>query len=660
MASIGNTQSMEIRGPASMLPPHVQAFYKKAEDNLEEFWEEAALSARHDIHWFKKWDKVLEQNYPTFKWYVGGKTNICYNALDFKVKMGKGSKAAFIFEAGDTGEIRTVTYIQLLNIVKGYAAALRGIGVQKGGRVAIYMPMSIEAAAMMLACARIGAVHVVIFAGFSPRAIADRVELSGAEFVVCKARSYRRGKPVLLKEMVDDAIDRLPAGHKFNHAVVLDMPEDKDIPMKAGRDIFWKDFLSKGAGQSGDYVEMESNEPLFLLPTSGTTARPKVTVQNHGGYQIYVYSMGKWIYNLSGDDIWLSTSDIGWIVGHSYNIYGPLLHGATSILYEGTPDYPRDDMWFDMIERNRVTGIFTSPTGIRGLARSGTGPSRKHDLSSVKRVVCAGETLNPAAWKWFQEDVFENRIPVIDHMWQTETSGAIIGNPYGLGMAPIKPGSAAFPTPGVIADVVDEKDGRSLGVGEKGVLVIKKPFPGLTPMLWGDPERYKTDYWEATVGTKGMYYAGDAAERDADGYIWFAGRADEVMKIAAHRIGTIEVENALVSHPAVVEAAVTGVPDELRGEVASAFVVLRYGFQASDELKKELINHNRKEMGPIVVMKDIVFIHMLPKTRSGKIMRRVIKALLMNKDLGDISTIEEEASVDEIKEAISKFKVQQQ
>ena len=655
MAEKQSDQVSEMHATAGMLPAHVMAFYKKAEENLEGFWEEAALSAKHDLHWFRKWDKVLEQNYPTFKWYAGGKTNICYSALDFKVKMGKGAKAAFIFEAGDTGEIRTVTYIQLLNIVKGYAAALRGIGVKKGDRVAVYMPMSIEATAMMLACARIGAVHVVIFAGFSPRAIADRVELSGAGYVICKARSYRRGKPVLLKEMVDESIERLPAGHKYNHTVVLDGPEDKDFPMKSGRDILWKDFLAKGAGQSGDYEEMESNEPLFLLPTSGTTARPKVTVQNHGGYQVYVYSMGKWIYNLNADDIWLSTSDIGWIVGHSYNVYGPLLHGATSILYEGTPDYPRDDMWFDLIERNHVTGIFTSPTGIRGLARHGVEPSRKHDLSTVKRVVCAGEVLNPAAWKWFQQEVFQGKIPVIDHMWQTETSGAIIGNPYGLGMAPIKPGSSGFPTPGVIADIVDEKDGRSLGVGEKGILVIKKPFPGLTPTLWGDPERYKTDYWEAKPGTSGMYYAGDAASRDEDGYIWFAGRADEVIKIAAHRIGTIEVENALVSHPAVVEAAVTGVPDELRGEVASAFVVLRAGNQPSEELKKELINHIRKEMGPIVVMKDINFIHMLPKTRSGKIMRRVIKALLMGKELGDISTIEEEASVEEIKEAIGKL-----
>lgn len=643
------------RKPAGLLPPHVKAFYMKAQEDYEGFWEQAALDSMHDIYWFQKWDKVFEHNYPTFKWYLGGRTNICYSALDYKVKSGKGAKAAYIGEYGDTGEIKTVTYIQLLNLVKKYAAALRGIGVQKGDRVAIYMPMSIEAAGMMLACARIGAIHVVIFAGFSPRAIADRVELTGAKYIVCRARGSRRGKPTQLKEMVDDALNRLPPGHGFKHTVVLDAPEDKNIPLKAGTDILWKDFLAKAEGQSDDYVEMESNETLFLLPTSGTTAKPKVTLQCHAGYQVYVYSMGKWIYNLNANDIWFATSDIGWIVGHSYNIYAPLLHGCTSILYEGTPDYPNNDMWYDIIERNRVTGMFTSPTGIRALVRFGVEPARKHDLSTVQRVVSAGEVLNPAAWKWFQEEVFENKIPVIDHMWQTETSGAIIGNPYGLGMAPIKPGSAAFPTPGVIADVVDEKDGRSLGVGEKGILVIKKPFPGMTPMLWGDPERYKNDYWEARPGTKGMFYAGDAAEKDSDGYIWFAGRADEVIKIAAHRIGTIEIENALVSHPAVVEAAVTGVPDELRGEVASAFVVLNKNYQPSDALKQELINHIRKEMGPIVVMKDISFIQMLPKTRSGKIMRRVIKSLLTNKELGDISTIEEEASVDEIREAIGKI-----
>jgi len=456
--------------------------------------------------------------------------------------------------------------------------------------------------------------------------------------------------------MVDDALTRLPTPGQIRTVVVLADKGDKDVPMKSGRDIRWTEFLAKGKGFSGECVQMESNEPLFILPTSGTTAKPKLTVQNHGGYQVYVYSMGKWIYGLSADDMWFCTSDIGWIVGHSYNVYAPLLTGCTSILFEGTPDFPRNDMWWDIIERNKVTGIFTSPTGVRAQMRYGLEPSKNHDWSTVKRVVCAGEVLNPAAWDWLQNQVFGGKIPVIDHMWQTETAAAIVGNPYGLGMAPIKPGSATYPTPGIIADIVSDKDGHSLLPNEKGVFVIKKPFPGLTPTLWGDAERYTKDYWAHTPATQGLYYAGDAAFRDEDGYIWFLGRADEVIKIAAHRIGTIEVENALISHPAVAEAAVTGVPDELRGEVASAFVVLSKKYSPSPELKQELIQHVRKTIGSIIVMKDIEFVNMLPKTRSGKLMRRVLKALLTDKDLGDLSTVEEEASIDEIKEAVARLK----
>ena len=638
-----------------MLPPLVQAFYRKAEENYESFWEDAAIEASDDIFWFKKWDKVFESDFPSFKWYVGGKTNICYSCLDYKIQKGKGAKAAYIYENGDTGEIRTATYSQVLNLVKKYAASLRGIGVRKGDRVAVYMPICIEAVCVMLACSRIGAIHVAIFAGFSPRAITDRIELSDAKVMVCKARGSRRGKPILLKEMVDKAIDKLPEGFNFKNVVVMDTPEDKDVPITSGRDILWADFLAKGQGQSSQCEEMEANEPLFVLPTSGTTSKPKICMHTHGGYQICVYSMGKWIYGVDENEVWFSTSDIGWMMGHSYNVYGPLLAGCTSILFEGTPDFPNNEVWYDLIERNRVTALLTSPTGIRSLARAGTKPAHKHDLSSVRRVFSAGEVLNPAAWNWMQNEVFQGRVPVIDHMWQTETSGPIIGNPYGLGMAPIKPGSSAFTSPGIISDIVDEKDGHSCKVGEKGILVIKKPFPGLTPALWGDPERYRKDYWEARPGTKGLYYAGDAAEKDADDYIWFSGRADEIIKIAAHRIGTIEVENALVSHPAVLEAAVTGVPDDLRGEVASAFVVLKKGFEPGEALKKELISHIRTEMGPIIVMKDIGFTSVVPKTRSGKIMRRVIKALLTHQDLGDLSTIEEEASIEEIRDAVQKI-----
>jgi len=627
-----------------LFPPQVMGFVKEAEEDYEGFWEDAAI-----------WDNVLEWEYPTFRWFGGGMTNICYSCVDYKVQKGYGTKAAFIAEDGDSGVSRTVTYSQLLDMVKKHAAALRGLGVQKGDRVAIYMPMGIEAAVIMLACARIGAIHMAIFAGFSPGAVADRLALTEAKYIFAQDAGTRRGKPVPLKVMVDDAIGLLENPSQIKTMVVLKTGA-AEVKMEPGRDITWEEFLAKGEGQSGDVTPMEANEVLFVMPTSGTTAKPKVTVQRHGGYQVYIYSMGKWIYGLKPEDVWFCTSDIGWIVGHSYNVYGPLLVGCTSILYSGTPDYPRPDMWWDLVERHQVTGCWFSPTGIRGLRRLGIEHAQKHDLSSVERVLCAGEVLNPAAWEWMQNEVFDGAVPVIDHMWQTETGGPIIGNPYGIAIAPIKPGSASRPVPGIIAEVVDEKDGHVCEPGEKGVLVIRKPFPGLTATLWGDPERYKQDYWETKEGTKGSYYAGDSASVDEDGYIWFAGRADEVIKIAAHRIGTIEVESALVSHPAVVEAGVSGVPDELRGEVASAFVVLSKDYEPSEELKKELINHVRQTMGPIVVIGDIQFVNMLPKTKSGKIMRRVMKALLTGKDIGDLSTVEEEASIEEIREATAKMK----
>jgi len=352
------------------LPPKVKALYQQAEENYEGFWEEAALKAT-GIHWFKKWDKVFEWEYPSFRWYLGGLTNTCYGCLDDKVAKGLGSKAAFIAESGETGEIRVVTYAQLLEQVKQCAAALRAIGVEKGDRVAIYMPMSIEAAVSMLACARIGAIHMVIFAGFSPGAIADRIELSNARYVITQAKDVRRNKPILLKEMVDKALTRLSSAEQVKKVVVFPYGEDENIPMQPGRDIFWSAFLARSEEASSDYVPLESNEPLFVLPTSGTTAKPKVVVHCHGGYQVHIYSMAKWIYDLDADDMWYCTSDVGWIVGHSYNIYAPLLIGCTSILYQGTPDQPRQDMWWDIIERNRVTGVFTSPTGIRALMRLG-------------------------------------------------------------------------------------------------------------------------------------------------------------------------------------------------------------------------------------------------------------------------------------------------
>lgn len=643
---------MEETVRVQLVPPHVKGFLKWAEEDMEGFWEDAALKSMDEIYWKRKWDKVFDWDGSTFKWYIGGITNVAYSCVDYNVEKGRAGRAALIYESGEKDEIQVVTYGHLLDLVKKYAAALRGIGVKKGEPVAIYMPMSIHSVAAMLACARIGAIHVVIFAGFSAKAVADRIKISGAKYILTQDQGSRRGRAVPLKSVIDSALEMAPG---IVEKVVVLMDSGNDVNMVSGRDITWEEFIDGGSGESKDIEWLEANEELFLLPTSGTTAMPKVTVQKVGGYQVYVHSMGNWIYKLRPDDVWFCTSDIGWIVGHSYNVYGPLLRGCTTILYEGTPDYPRKDMWWDILDRNRVTGWWVSPTGVRGLMKLGIEEAKKHDLSTVERVFCAGEVLNPAAWKWLQIDVFEDRIPVIDHMWQTETSGPIIANPYGINMIPVKPGSASIPAPGVVAAVVDPKTGQELPPGEKGVMVIKQPFPGLTPTLWKNEERYFKEYWDQIPGAK-LYYSGDAAYTDNDGYIWFVGRSDEVIKIAAHRIGTIEIENALISHPAVVEAGVSGVPDELRGEVACAFVVLKPGYEPSDELKKELKNHVRNTMGPIVVIRDIEFVNMLPKTRSGKIMRRVMKSLWTGKDLGDLSTIEEEASVDEIKEAIKKMK----
>lgn len=642
------------RAGTGIVPPHVKNFIDWAAEDTEGFWHHAAEQAMSEIKWFRKWDQAFNWEYPTFQWFIGGKTNISYSCLDDNVAKGRGGRAALVAESGDKGETRTVTYAQLFDLVKQYTRALRGLGVNKGDRVAIYMPTSIESVAAMLACARVGAIHVVIFAGFSSTAVADRLQISGAKFVLAQDEGSRRGKVVELKPIVDEGIASCPAG-SIEKMVVLKRSTEREYSMTDGRDIYWEEFLAGGAGQSDACEIMDANDPLFLLPTSGTTAKPKVTVQKHGGYQVYIYSMSQWIYGLKETDVWFATSDIGWIVGHSFNVYAPLIVGSTSILYDGTPDYPKQDMWWNVAARNGATALWLSPTGVRGLMRLGIEQARKNDLSSVERIFCAGELLNPPAWSWLQEEVFENKIPVMDHMWQTETSAPIFANPYGLGMIPIKPGSAHIPVPGVVAEVLDEKTGEKLPAGEKGVVVITKPFPGLVSELWNDPEGYLYNYWERMPGTKGKYLCGDAAHMDEDGYIFFAGRSDEVIKIAAHRIGTVEVESALVSHPAVVEAGVAGVPDELRGEVASAFVVLKEGYQPDEKMRKELIAHVRNTMGAIVVMRGIQFVEQLPKTRSGKIMRRVMKTLLLGGDLGDLSTIEEKASVKEIKDAVARM-----
>jgi acetyl-CoA synthetase len=426
------------------------------------------------------------------------------------------------------------------------------------------------------------------------------------------------------------------------------------VVLRRGSDD-WVRFLAGGDGLDGSVEPVEANEPCWILATSGTTATPKLTVQRHGGYAVGIHAMGRWVFGMRRSDVWWSTSDIGWVVGHSYILYAPLLHGCTTIAYEGALDHPDPDVLWRTVEELGVTGVFTSPTAVRMLMRYGSGRPA-YDVSSLERVVCAGEVLNPPAWEWLQKDVLADRIPVIDHWWQTETGGPVLGNPYGIGMVPVKPGSAGLPLPGMDAAVVD-LDGRPCEPGEKGILVLRRPFPSLTATLWGEPERYAADYWERVPGEH-VYWTGDSASIDEDGYVWVAGRADEVIKIAAHRIGTIEVESAFLKHAAVAEAGVTGRPDDLRGEVIAAFVVLKQGHEESDELRGELLDTVRRELGPVAVIGDLRFVDMLPKTRSGKIMRRVLKAVTLDTDPGDIATIEDEGSVEEARQAWQELRAE--
>ena len=627
------------------LDPKVADWKRRASDDPEGFWGEAAEA----LPWFRKWERVLDWEPPTFRWYRGGRSNLAYNCVDHHVLAGRGGHVALITE-NERGETRRFTYAELLAETKRVSAALRGLGIGTGDRIAIYMPTMAEAIILMLAAIRIGAVILVVFAGFGSGALGERVRLAGAKALFAADVTYRKGKDVPLKGIVDDALANAPTVE----TVVVLRRSKAEIAMKAGRDITWTDFLAKAKGHDDAHVECEANEPAYILATSGTTAKPKLAVHTHGAYQVYVYSMAKWMFGLRPSDVWWSTSDIGWVVGHSYIVFAPLLVGCTTIAYEGALDHPNAETFYAVVERDRVTGVFTSPTAARLLMRYGSAPARAHDLSSLQRLFSAGEVLNAPAWEWLQKDALQDRVPVVDHYWQTETGGPVVGNPYGIGLLPIKPGSGGVPLAGIEAAVVDA-EGRELAPGEKGIFVIKRPFPGLTARLWAEPERYATDYWERVPG-KTVYFTGDAASIDEDGYVWFSGRADEIIKIADHRIGTIEVETAFLRHPAVAEAGVTGRPDELRGQVISAFVVLKNGNAPSEQLRGELIKTVRNELGPLAVIGDLNFVDMLPKTRSGKIMRRVLKAVILDRDPGDISTIEDEGSVDEAREAWTQMK----
>ena len=630
----------------SLVTPIVQRWIDEGRQDPDAFWARAA----REVPWFRTWDRVFEWDPPTFRWFAGAQTNLGYNAVDRHVADGHGGRAALVY-VNERGDRVVQTYALLLHAVKRVSAALRALGIRRGDRITIYMPPCPQSIALMLAAVRIGAIHSIVFAGFGAQALGDRIAAGGSRAVFAADVTYRKGKNVPLLPIVEEALRH--EGVSVERVVVL--ARDGAGAAAPPNAIAWDKFLRGGDGGDAGHAVMDANEPAFILATSGTTAKPKLAIHTHGGYQVHVVSMGRWCFGLKRDDVWWATSDIGWIVGHSYMVYAPLLVGCTTIAFEGALDHPRaDSNWRAAVEEFGVTGIFTSPTAVRSLMRYGNEPLLSIDHSRLERVVCAGEVLNAPAWDWLQNTILGGRVPVIDHMWQTETSGPVFGNPYGIGMLPIKPGSAAIPLPGIDAAVVS-LDGTPCAPGEKGIMVLKRPFPGLTAGLWGEPERYGRDYWQRIPG---VYYTGDAAHVDEDGYVWFGGRADEIIKIAGHRIGTIEVESACLKHPAVAECGVVGRPDEVRGEVISAFVLLKHGHAASPDLRKAVIETVRHELGPVAVIGELNFVGMLPKTRSGKIMRRVLKAVILDKDPGDITTIEDEGSVEEARHAWRQIKAE--
>jgi len=625
----------------------LKAEWEKSIKNPQEYWAEKAKA----IDWFKTWDKVLDDsNRPFYKWFVGGVLNISYNALDRHLNTPKKNMLAYIWE-GEDGEVRTYSYYQLYREVNKLAKVFKDLGVKKGDRVSVYLPMIPELPITLLACSRIGAVHIVVFSGFSAEALADRINDAGAKVVVTADGAYRRGKTVTLKDTADRALQITP---NVEHMIVVRRTK-QEVPMKEGRDVWYHEAMSKV--EPNAYVApepMESTDPLFILYTSGTTGKPKGIQHGTGGFLVWAYWTLKWGFNPSEEDIWWCTADIGWITGHTYNVYAPLSMGVTSLIFEGTPDYPAQDRWWEMIERHGVTILYTTPTAVRMFMKFGEQWVTKHDLSSLRLLGTVGEPINPEAWKWYYRIVGKEKLPVIDTWWQTETGGFMIAPLPGLELVPLKPGSATNPLPSVQAEVYDEK-GQQAPTGVKGFLVIRTPWPGMLETIWKDPERYKQTYFGRWPN---IYYTGDYAVRDPDGYFWLLGRADEVLKVAGHRIGTVEIESALVSHPAVSEAAVMGKEDALKGEVPVAFVTLRSGFQPSDELRAELVKHIRNTIGPIATPDAIVIVNKLPKTRSGKIMRRLLKAVLAGAALGDVSTLEDEGSVDEIKATYEELKKQ--
>lgn len=616
--------------------------YRKSLDDIEEFWEQEARK----LEWFRTWDKVLEWDPPFAKWFPGGMLNASYLCIDQHLKTWRRNKVAIYWE-GENGEERTLSYSQLYREVNRLASALQKLGVKDGDRVAIYLPMIPELPIAMLATARIGAIHTVVFSGFSSIALADRVNDTEAKVVITADGGFRRGKTIQLKEIVDEALETTPSVEK----VIIVKRTGEEVKMKEGRDVWYHEII-KDAETDVPPMPIESTHPLYILYTSGTTGKPKGIVHSTGGYMVFISSMYKWVFDIQEESVYWCTADVGWVTGHSSIVYAPLMHGASIVVHEGAPDYPKPDRWWEIIEKYKVTIFYTSPTAIRMFMRYGEEWPKKHDLSSLTILGSVGEPINPEAWLWYFRHIGGERCPIVDTWWQTETGGIMISPAPGIALVPLKPGSATFPLPGIDADVVDEK-GKPVPPGVRGYLIIKKPWPGMLMTLYRDPERYKQAYWSRFSD---VYYTGDYCMKDEEGYFWLLGRADEVLKIAGHRLGTMELESAVISHPAVAEAAVIGKPHEIKGEAIVVFAILRQGYNPSDELKKDLAEHLRKTVGPIATPEETYFVSKLPKTRSGKIMRRVLRALVSDMPIGDVTTLEDEASVEEAKQAYEEFK----
>ncbi|MCD6410883.1 MAG: acetate--CoA ligase [Thermoplasmata archaeon] len=606
---------------------------EKAKD-IEWFWGEVSKDV---VNWYEPPKKILEWKPPYAEWFVGAKYNIVHDALDKHIGTPRENKVAYYFE-GEPGDTRKLTYKDLYVRVNKLANALKDLGVKKGDRVGIYLPMIPELPIAMLACAKIGAIHSVVFSGFSALALRERINDCGAKVVITCDSFYRRGKKVPLKKQTDEALKEAPS---VEHCIVYRRTGD-EVPWNKERDLWWDDLI-KDKPEECETEKMDANDPLFILYTSGTTGKPKGVVHRHGGYAVGVATTLKWVFDIKDDDIWWCAADIGWITGHSYIVYGPLILGATSVIYEGAPDYPKPDRWWEIIDKYKVTILYTSPTSIRLFMKYGEEWVKKHDLSSLRLLGSVGEPINPEAWIWYYKNIGKERCPIMDTWWQTETGQFMIAP---LPITPLKPGSATKPFPGIQAEVFDAEGKPIKNAG--GNLVILKPWPAMLKGFYGDPERYKQTYWSRYPN---VYLAGDVARKDDDGYFWLQGRADDVLNVSGHRIGNSEVESALVSHPKVAEAAVIGKPHELKGECIVAYVVLKEGVEPSKQLKEELREHVAIQMGKIARPDEVWFVKDLPKTRSGKIMRRVIRAKALGQDVGDTSTLANPEAVEEIARA---------